>query len=543
MSSDSGFIPPGTFISHLQQKCGFKKHGPVTNFNDFEIHNLDLTSLKLDVGLLTPLLVSKQLANRAIVTSEHLRPMLPDLENVAQSLTNKFVVLIVGGKLLRLDERIVKDLGLSGIAIIDRATIETVCSTTSEPAKSVLLGAALVRFLGRESLSPYVSGRPAVGGRFFGRSSVLKRVLPSKVSVTIVGNRRIGKTSLLKEIKERLKLQNVRTAEVYGATCGSTKDVVYKILQGLDLFREARHILSEEQPVKNLPSYVHNIPDTDKRSVAIFIDELDHILDFDVKQNYEVMHLLRSTFDGHESCRIFLAGFRKVMELKQSVNAPPFNFTKLVELPLFTREETSEMVNRPLSHLGIDVSSTGLPEAIYRDTGGHPELIQIHCAEIVRFMETHGRVPSGEDLLANVFNTEEYKQKVLGTFLANTNPHEELLCYLLMENAERMGQAEQYEFGPQEVDKVLNKKKINLGIREINDIITNLKVSGVIALVAGRMDKYRFSSPQLVNYCVSLKLEFCIKKTLERLKDCPEEIRSLYSEPEEADASRWTFTS
>ena len=158
-------------------------------------------------------------------------------------------------------------------------------------------------------------------------------------------------------------------------------------------------------------------------------------------------------------------------------------------------------------------------------------------------MAMHRRVPSGEDLLANVFNTEEYKQKVLGTFLANTNPYEELLCYLLMEDAESKGQSDQYEFGPQEVDMVLNKKKINLGIREINDIITNLKVSGVIALVTGRIDKYRFSSPQLVSYCVSLKLEFCIKKTLERIKDCPEEIRSLYSEPEEADTNRWTFTS
>ncbi|MDT5062664.1 MAG: hypothetical protein QOH63_3123 [Acidobacteriota bacterium] len=539
MGSDSGFIPPGTFISHLQ-KCGFKKHGPVTNVNDFEVHNLDLTSLKLDMGLLTPLLTSKQLASRAVVTSDHLGPLLPELEVVAQSLPNKFVVLVVGGKLLQIEKGIIEDLGLNGIAIIDRTAIDAVCAA-NEPIKSTLLSAALVRFLGRESLSPYVSGRPAIGGRFFGRSSVLKRVLPSKVSLTIVGNRRIGKTSLLKEIKERLKLQNVRTAEVYGATCGSTKDVVYKILQGLDLFRDAQHILSDQQPVKNLPSYVQNILDTERRSVAVFIDELDHILDFDVKQNYEVLHLLRSTFDGHDSCRIFLAGFRKVMELKQSVNAPLFNFTTIVELPLFTREETSEMVKRPLMHLGIDVSNTGLPEAIYKDTGGHPELIQIHCAEIVRFMETRGRVPSGEDLLANVFNTEEYKQKVLGTFLANTNPYEELLCYLLMEDAERIGQADQYEFGTQDVDRVLNFTKINLGIREINDIITNLKVSGVIALVTGRMDKYRFSSPQLVNYCVSLKLEFCIKKTLERIKDCPEKIRTLYSEPEEADTSRWTF--
>jgi hypothetical protein len=531
MTSTLGFQPPGAFITHLT-KCGFKRYGPVISGDEFEIHNLDLASLNLDVHMLVPLLTSKRLSGHPIVKPDQLMEVLPELDMATKSLKKKVAVLTIGGKLMRLEKQLMDDLRVLGVAIMDRSTIEPVCNTNDWNAKAKMLSAALVQFLGRDSLSPYVSGRPAVGGRFFGRSSEVSRMLPSAGNFTIVGNRRIGKTSLLKEIKERLKLQNVRTGEVYGATCATTQDVVYRLLQSLDRFREAEHILAEPQRVKHLASYVHKIPETEKRPVAVFIDELDRILEFDAKQNYEVLNLLRETFEGHQFCRVFLAGFRKVMEIKQSLNAPTFNFTTLIELSLFKNTDTFEMVTKPLERLGIEVANTDLPAVIYRETGGHPELIQIHCAAIVRYVQTHQTVPSGADLLSEVFNTEEYKQKVLGTFLANTNAYEALLCYLLFFDAEKAEHPAEYEFGPRDVKRVLKTVEIKVGIPEINGIITNLKFSGIIGQVAGATDKYRFSAPQLVNYCVGLELDFCIEESLELVRT---EGQTLWNEPKSLD--------
>lgn len=511
------FQPPGAFITHLI-KCGFKRHGPVTNIEEFETHHLDLTSLKLDVGITAPVLISKRLSNRPVVNSDELAEIVPSLDKLTLSLQKKLAVLVLGGRLMELEPQIADDLRLLGVALIDRATIEAVCSTNDWEAKAKLLSAVLVRFLGREFLSPYVSGRPAVGGRFFGRSSLLKRILPSTGNYTFVGNRRIGKTSLLKEIRELLKLQNVRTAEIYGATCTTTQDVVYKLLKSLDRFRDAEHILAEPLRAKNLASYVHRIADTEKRSVAVFIDELDRILEFDSEQNYEVLQLLRETFEGHQACRVFLAGFRKVMELKQSIAAPLFNFTTLVEMPLFNRQDAFEMIVNPLERLGIEVENTDLPAAIYRETSGHPELIQIHCSAVVRYVQFHKRVPSAMELLSEVFNTEEYKQKVLGTFLANTNPHEALLCYLLFADAEKAEHSSEYEFGPKDLNRVFKTVEINLGVPAVTTLITHLRVSGIITSVSGTSDTYRFSAPQLINYCVGLDLDFCIQESLELIK-------------------------
>jgi len=65
-TSQLGMQPPGAFITHLT-KSGFKRYGPVTTGDEFEIHHLDLTSLNLDVGMLVPFLISKRLSGHSIV--------------------------------------------------------------------------------------------------------------------------------------------------------------------------------------------------------------------------------------------------------------------------------------------------------------------------------------------------------------------------------------------------------------------------------------------------------------------------------------------
>jgi AAA+ ATPase superfamily predicted ATPase len=416
---------------------------------------------------------------------------------------------------------------------MDRSDIESAFAANDPVTRSKILSNALIKFLGRETLSPYISGRPAIGGRFFGRLSAVKSIFHGGTNWTVLGNRRIGKTSLLQEIRARFRLQGVETGWVYGGKCNSTLDVVYDILKELGQFRTADHVIADPYKTRNLPSYIHKMADSDKRSVALFIDELDHILEFDAKQNFEMLELLRATFQNHESCRIFMAGFRQVMEASNSIDHPLFNFTKPCYLQLLSREEALDMITRPLSNLGIDLSRSDLPNAIYRQTSGQPELIQIHCAETIRLFEDGGKIPNGQELFVDVFNNEEYKRKVLGTFLANTNPYEELLCYLLIEDSEKSSRATQYEFGLEDVDRLLKKVGYNVGLHEIQGIVTQLKISGIITPVRGRWEKYRFSVPQLAGYVLRGNLGFSISKALEAARSYSEKEFDYKLDPEE----------
>ena len=527
MSSPILYQAPGAFVSHLA-KVGYKKQRPPTTDDEFEIHWLDITPLKLNASFFTPFLISKRLSGFKTVNSDQLGDLFDELDQKAKSLKSEIIVLIVGGKLLNIDESLREELGMIKVAVIDRSTIEGVLATQDADERAKLISAALVQFLGREALSPYVSGRPAIGGRFFARSSLVKTMVPGVGNYTIMGNRRIGKTSLLKEIRERLKLNNVLTAEVYGATCKSTEDVVYKILTELGRTRDLDKCL---QRPKTLVSSIHTAVKLEKRSIALFIDELDRILDFDSKQGWELLDILRETVEGQPSCRVFFAGFRKVIAVKQSLSAPLFNFTTPIELPLFTRQETVEMVTKPLERLGIRVP-TELSETIYQETTGHPELIQLHCKLIIQFLKDHNRIPTGADLFTEVFNDAEYKQKVLGTFLANTNAYEELLCYLLIADSENAANQMEYEFGHQEVNRVLKEQDITLELRDIHGVINNLKVSGIVTPVVGPHERFRFSAPQLVNYIVGLDLKFCIEKALERAREAAGDA-GVWTEPPE----------
>lgn len=525
---------PGNFIAHLN-KCGFRRRRPVITTDDFEIHPLDLTPLKLNVTHFVPFLIPKRLARQDWVTADMLEPLLQLAEKEAQGVQRPAAVLAIGGKLSS-DPRLAEHIGQANIAVLDRTTIEAVTATEDMAVKARLLGARLAHFIGHAMLSPYVAGRPALGPNFFGRSTVIKRILPGNSNWTIIGNRRIGKTSLLKEIKERLELQheNIRTVEIYGPKCKSTMEVAYEILFGLKEHKAANEVKTDAFNARHLPNRVHKIADTDNHPVAVFIDELDYILDFDAQQGYEVLHLLRDTFE-HPACRIFLAGFRRVMQAKLALANPLFNFTNAEELHLLTREECQEMITLPLTNLGIGLNNSDLPATIYRETGGHPELIQVHCTALIRLYAAKGRIPDGAELLKEVFGDPDYKRKVLGAFLANTNAYEQLLCYLLIAEADKIERPSDYEFGMQDVDRALKSVEINLDLQHLSAMITNLKVSGIIAPLSGRREQYRFSAPQLVGYCLSMNLDFCIAKAQEAVQANGDVDFALWTTPEGSD--------
>src|SRR5919205_3816775 len=97
MTSESSYHPPGSFITHLT-KVGFKRNRRPSSDDEFDIHYLDLTPLKLDVSRFTPLLVSKRLSSHHTVALETLEPILPAAEAVAKR-DGGMAVLVLGGRL------------------------------------------------------------------------------------------------------------------------------------------------------------------------------------------------------------------------------------------------------------------------------------------------------------------------------------------------------------------------------------------------------------------------------------------------------------
>ena len=525
------FRPPGAFIKHLEQ-FDLMRRRPTTEDGAFEIHYVDLTPMKLNVGYFSPFLVPKALSGHALVSAQQLEQLLPELQNQARS-TDEILILVLGGKLDRVPERLVQRIGKHGIAVVDRPVMESIYEVEDRTAAWKLLAKPLVRFLGRGALSPYVPGRPAFGGRFFGRSESLTRLTGGKTggNFTVVGNRRIGKTSLLREVKQLLMRENqkLRTADIYGSKCNSSFDVMYEMLEHLrpDLAHKAT-----EQPLitQNLPAHIAFVPEKQDYDVAVFIDELDHILDFDARQGYSLLHQLRATFE-HERCRIFFAGFRTVMEAQRRQTTPLFNFTKLIPLRGLTRREANDMVVRPLDLLGIPVPED-LPRAIAQETGGLPELVQMCCDRIVGHSDEGNTPLSADSLLGELFGDDSVRDRVLGTFLTNANPYEQLLIFRLLQKAKAEGRpVEDIEFSTMDSDELLKMNGLNLAIHEHEALFFNLSASGV-ATTVDRGTRFRLAVPQLGRYIMAMNLDWAIGKAVDQLTTA-EAVRpySIWDEP------------
>jgi hypothetical protein len=492
--------------------------------NGLDFYEFNMSTLKLDVGIYIPFIVSKELSvltNPAVADIER----FVELTNIKNILERNFRVLIFGGKLPELSKERLRWLGDMRILLIDKTDMDSITDAVDFSQKTKIIARILAKYLGKSRLSPYHPGSPATGGRFFDRTTYLRKLLSSKDNFVIAGNRRIGKTSLVYEAFSRLREEKVNTIIIDGNNCHNTSDVIAELLSGVDQFRLAERFTKGKFSIKKFPRYF--LGALKNRPTAVFIDEMDNILEFDSK-DHELLNLLRETFNGQEKCRLFMAGFRKVMEAVSIRDHPLSNFGDRFSLKVFTLEETREMVITPLSLLGIDLSDTNLPEVIHRETCGQPELIQIHCNEIIKSAGNDGKISkeSAEDILSEIHESDIYQQKVLDSFLANTNAIEELLCYLLIENSKNLqSPIANYEFSWSDVDKALKRVGINFNTNQIRRITQNLLIIGVF-IETPRTFVYRFAVPQLANYCLSIDIKFLIEKASE-LK--PEDIQLLIS--------------
>jgi hypothetical protein len=535
MSDQGEYRAPGPFIRDLIDDMRLKRHRPVETRDDFEVHYIDLSPLKLRTSRFTPFLVPRRVPK----TDSQLHDLVIKAVEFTRGVLDDFAVLLVGSQVDRKSLQHDVDFATAHLAIIDLPSIDAVRRAPDPDSKYTALGMELTRYLGTRSLSPYIRRKPAVAGRFFGRNSTIPKMLAAKrgANFTIVGNRRIGKTSLLSEIKDRLssmyRPEAIRFGWLVGGLYDSTESVIRKILVEIGAPKEARDIELNPSRVRDFPSVLKAFAERENVTVAVFMDEIDRVLEFDELQNGELLWILKAAFEGVEH-RIFLAGFRRAIQAYYNVDHPLYNFTQMEILRCLTFEETSEMVRIPLQRMGISLGETRLIDTIYRETGGHPELLQMVCKEIIEMYEnsSSARVPSVDDLLAQLYE-DEFEQAAHQTFLANTNVFEQVLCYLLIRDAiQKRISFEDYDFDSNTARDLLIRENIDIPASSVTNLIRNLEVSSIFRKVRGS-PRWVFSVPQLARYCANTNIDSHLNDAMATARVTP--LSQMIEWPSESD--------
>ncbi|HUU53289.1 MAG TPA: HEAT repeat domain-containing protein [Armatimonadota bacterium] len=237
--------------------------------------------------------------------------------------------------------------------------------------------------------NPYVVGKPlaADSAMFFGRAAEIEYVARALAGgeggsvVVLVGQRRTGKTSLLKRVAARLSYQYRPVfVDVQGILVSET-GAFFEELARLALSGEgAAAMLGDgEAPAGGRGAdMVREAAALCDRRLVLLLDEFDD-LDAKVRSgrlSAEVFDQLRNLVQHSENVSLVLCGTHRLEELAGDHWSFLLNLATYRRVGCFEREEGEEVLRAPLQRLGIVCEDAAIARA-RRLTGGHPYFLQL----------------------------------------------------------------------------------------------------------------------------------------------------------------------
>jgi hypothetical protein len=359
-------------------------------------------------------------------------------------------------------------------------------------------------------LAPYETNAPVVGSRFFGREFERDRILSSPDSNFIVlGIRRIGKTSLLREIK-RLLDERQEGGRVEYLDCSD-------LLTVDDFAREVvRKLNPKELPRLEYQKYVFYFPDFLERmrsmykgKIILLLDEIDNLITMQ-RGDWELLRMLRAAANSG-SCQLVIAGFREAMLEHNLQDSPFYKFAQEVRLNEFTSRQAHDMIVTPMENLRVRFrNKDDIVGRIYEETAGHPNLIQYYCLILLRRLDQTGEREISPDRLIDVYLDEGFKSHLLTSFIQNTQNREKALIYSLLHRAD---ENQLRNFSQDEMDEMLKQEGIPLRQQELDEVCNLLILSGILH----RKGKdYSFTSPVFIKVLQqTYDLDYLLKKVRE----------------------------
>lgn len=358
-------------------------------------------------------------------------------------------------------------------------------------------------------LAPYETNAPVVGNRFFGRELERDRILSNPDSnFLVLGIRRIGKTSLLREVKRLL--DDKQTGSCVYIDCSD-------LLTSGDFIREVvRKLNPKELPRLEYQKYVFYFPDfldrmqsMSKAKITLLLDEIDNLLTRQ-RGDWELLRMLRAAANSG-SCQLVIAGFREAMQEHNLSDSPFYRFAQEVRLSEFTWKQAHDMIITPMENLRIRFKNKDeIVGRIYEETAGHPNLIQYYCLILLRCLDQTGEREISPDKLIDIYRDEGFKSHLLTSFLLNTQNREKALIYALLQKTD---EDQLRSFSQTHIDATLKKQGVVLPQRELDEACNMLILSGILHRKAR---DYSFTSPVFVKV---LQQTYDLKYLIGKIKE------------------------
>jgi tetratricopeptide (TPR) repeat protein len=260
--------------------------------------------------------------------------------------------------------------------------------------------------LGERGFNPYVAGGPVFDQTlFYGREPLVRRILQTVHSNSLMlhGERRIGKTSLLHQVRLRLAalddpeyrfhavyvdLQGTREHQLFATMADQIFEGLGDSVAGEREPALARETYDHHDLVRELHALLAKLQSTSARAVrlVLLIDEVDELNHYDPRVNQKLRSLFMKSFSESLVAVVAGVGIRKEWEREGS---PWYNFFEEVAVEPIAVEDARELVLAPIR--GVFKVEAGVADDIVARCDRKPFQIQKLCRALVNRLHETGR--------------------------------------------------------------------------------------------------------------------------------------------------------
>ena len=224
-----------------------------------------------------------------------------------------------------------------------------------------------------------------------------------KVNVAVIGPRRVGKTALLLEFKEKaqgvipyLNLQRIGSLESF--IFAYTRELLYELARALDMKTERSELLTWDdllilsaklnvdkevkaikgETLETLFEMQESILEKTEQKAVFILDEFQEVLNFKA-----FLETMRAVTEKQRNIAYFVSGSAvRMMEEILAPKNPFFGQFRRIYLRGLPKEDTILLAKTTLERSGIDTTHSAL-ELIYNLTQGHPFYVLALCRRLI----------------------------------------------------------------------------------------------------------------------------------------------------------------
>jgi AAA domain len=479
-----------------------------TSILKYKIFRADLSQYKLRLTHRTPI-IWVQLKDANEMSAQHLTQSLQDVAREGRFSDETAIVLLdTGGQELKVQFK----LFYHRFVVIDSNEQETILNSRRPSG-------ALLDIISRQVplllLSPYETSAYVSGSQFFGRKLEINRLTSnSNTNFVVTGIRRIGKTSLLKEVKRLLeKKEGANAPHIIYMDCNdyaSNDSFIEDIVRKLDPRQLVR--LKYQNYSFFFPAFLEQMKKKYKHRIVFFLDEIDQLAEMQTPTN-NIFQLLRSA-SNKGACQFFVAGYRQAVRESNTADSPFYNFGIPIILGEFNRADANELIIKPMEGMRISLKDREkLVSRIYHETAGLPNLMQVYCQILLEKLEQSNSRELSEKNLIGVYENSRLHSNIRTSFLQNTEPVEKLITYALLKE---LGQDLSRSFTPRTIDSALKKKGVITSQASIESACQTLSYIGFFMR---KSNEITFTSPIFAKILIEMNLDYCLMKAKEEYKN------------------------